>query len=112
MSDEKPKVEERPRRYLKDHKGSMRMGCYLQVHKMAFGELRAHFAEHYPEVDFEALEIGGIQLHWEDEPTPDERQERERQLQVFNARHEAWERGMYQKLKAKFEPTSALEMTE
>lgn len=112
MSDEKPKIDEKPRRYLKDFKGPMRMACYLQVRKMSFGELRVHFAEHYPDVDFDSLEIGGIQLRWEDDPTLDEQEERGRQIRAHDERHEKWERETYARLRAKFEPVSALEMTE
>lgn len=112
MNDEKPKIDAAPRRYLKNHEPPARVDCYLGIRKVTLGELREHFAEHYPEVDFEALEIGGIQLHWEDEPTLDELERSERQRRNHAEKHEKWERDTYTRLKAKFEPVSAFEMTE
>lgn len=111
MSDEKPKVDPAPRRYFKDHKDpdNLRMVCRLGIRRITFGELREHLAEHYPEVDFDSLVIGGLQLQWEDEPLPDELAARERQRRNHEARTEEWERKTYARLKAKFEPVSAFE---
>lgn len=103
-NDEKPKIDEAPRRYFKTHKNPVRMTCYLGIRRVTFGELREHLAEHYPEVDFDALVIGGLQLQWEDEPTPDERAQLARQQRTHNERQAEWERKTYERLKAKFEP--------
>lgn len=107
MSDsELPKIDAYPRRYFKSHKDpeNQRIVCYLGVRKMTLDELRDHFTVHYPEVDFGSLEIGGIQLHWEDEPTPEELGQRERQRRNHDQRHAQWERETFARLKAKFEP--------
>lgn len=105
--DEQPRIDPAPRRYFKSHKDSEnpRIVCYLGVRKMTIDELRDHFVVHYPEVDFGSLEIGGIQLRWEDAPTEEELAARERQRRNHDERHAKWEREMFAKLKAKFEPT-------
>lgn len=109
--DEKPKVDPAPRRYFKSHKDpdNPRIQCFLGIRRITFGELRKHLAEHYPEVDFDSLVIGGLQLQWEDDPWPDELAARERQRRAHDERHEKWERDTYERLKAKFEKVSAFE---
>lgn len=107
--EEKPRIDEKPWRYFKDHKGPVRMNCRLGIRKATFGELREHFAERYPEVDFDSLEVGGLQLHWEDAPTAEELARLDRQNQLHETKREAWERQTYERLKAKFEPVSAFE---
>jgi len=104
--DEKPRIDEKPRRYWATNADDSPRSNYLQVRKMTIGELREHFDVHYPHVDFEALEIGGIQLRWHDAPTEDELAQRERQRRNHDERHAKWERDMFAKLKAKFEPAT------
>lgn len=100
--DEKPKIDPAPRRYFKSHENP-RIACYLSIRKVTLDELRDHFVVHYPEVDFGSLVIGGVQLQWEDEPTPEELAQLERQHRAHDERHAKWERDTYERLKAKFE---------
>jgi hypothetical protein len=112
--DEKPKIDESPRRYFKSHKNpeNPRVVCYLGIRKVTFGELREHFAERYPEVDFDSLVIGGLQLQWEDEPWPDELAARERQRRAYDERHEQWERKTYERLRVKFEGYDVMDVVK
>lgn len=106
MSDsEKPKIDEKPRRYLKSHKDpeNPRVMCYLGIRKVTIDELRDHFVVHYPDVDFGSLEIGGIQLHWEDAPTLDELDQLKRHRATAAEKQEEWERKTYERLRVKFE---------
>jgi len=106
--DEQPKIDPAPRRHFKDHKdpANPRIICSLGVRKVTIDELRDHFVVHYPEVDFGSLEIGGLRLQWEDAPTPEELALRERQRRAYDERHAEWERKTFERLKAKFEPTT------
>jgi hypothetical protein len=105
MSDEKPKIDEKSRRYLKSHKDpeNPRVDCYLGIRKVTLDELRDHFVVHYPDIDFGSLEIGGIRLHWIDEPTSEELELLARQQKDHAEKHKEWERKTYERLRAKFE---------
>lgn len=106
------KIDAAPRRSWITSASDSQRSNRLTVHRMTLRDLREHFADRYPDVDVDGLELVNALLYWEDEPTSDELEQRALIRRAHDARHEQWERETYARLHAKFAPVGALEMTD
>jgi hypothetical protein len=73
------------------------------IGRLSLAELRAFLDEHAPGVPDDQVMLNYATVVWETDPTEDELTQREQQRRRQAERQTEWERGMYEKLKAKFE---------
>lgn len=96
--------DKKPRRSWKSSADDSPMHCYLGMHhRITMPELVAYFAEHYPHVDPNTLQMNFITVVWDEPATEEERTRRTEHHAAHDARHAKWERDTYERLKEKFE---------
>jgi hypothetical protein len=80
------------------------MRCYLVMrHRVTVRELLAHLAERHPDVDAMTVNLNFGTATWEEPPNDADVAFRAAWRVHQAVRHEAWERDIYARLKAKFE---------
>lgn len=101
---------ERLRRSWKTKDDDTTMHCYLSMrHRITVRELHDYLHENHPHVDPWEVELNFATATWDEPSTEADRAEREAWRTHQADRHAAWERDMYARLRAKFEPSEVSE---
>jgi hypothetical protein len=97
-------ISDKPMRSWESKADDSQVSCFLHMqHRITVRELLDHFAEHYPHVDMDSVQINYATAKWMEQPTEEELEERAAGRARWEEHHEAWERRTLAELKEKYE---------